>query len=67
MDREKEWLVFSPTEFKREDPYTKLLDMLNLLEDERGYRFTEEQAETLQKMITNLIDQIRSYKHHKKR
>jgi len=68
MDK-KNWLVLpqDATPIKRQDTQTKLMEMMNQLEDERGYRFTDEQAETIKKLITNLINQIKSYKNEKKR
>jgi len=43
------------------DSYTKLLDFMNEIEDGRGWRFTEEQADTLAKLVDILIEQIRAY------
>jgi hypothetical protein len=51
---------------KSRDTYAKLLDMMSVIERERGFRFTEEQADIIQQMIKNLIDQIREYKHSQK-
>jgi len=66
---DNEWLV--PPQglgtVKCNDVYAKLLEMMDQLEDERGYRFTEKQANAIQKHITALIDNIRAFKHSKKR
>jgi len=66
---DKEWLVLpkDTISIKNNDTYTKLLEMMDQLEDERGYRFTNEQADAIQELITGLIDNIRSFKHGKKR
>jgi len=66
---DKEWLVLPKDDIpiKGNDSYTKLLVMMDQLEDERGYRFTNEQADAIQELITGLIDNIRSFKHGKKR
>jgi len=67
MDRE--WLVLpkDTISIKGDDTYTKLLEMMVQLEDERGCRFTDEQADAIQQLITGLIDNIRSFKYNKKR
>jgi len=39
----------------------KLLDIINQIEDGRGWRFTDEQAETLAKLVDSLIEQMKAY------
>jgi len=34
---------------------------MNQIEDGRGWRFTDEQADTLAKLVDNLIEQVRAY------
>ena len=67
MDRD--WLVLPEdvSTIKCHDAYTKLLEIMDRLEEERGYRFTDEQADAVQKLITALIDNIRAFKNSRKR
>jgi len=66
---DKEWLVLPQdiSTIRCHDAYTKLLEVMDRLEDERGYRFTDEQADAFQKLITALIDNIRDFKNSKRR
>jgi len=41
--------------------YNKLLDIMNQIDDGRGWRFTDEQADTLAKLVDSLVEQIREY------
>jgi len=68
MNKE-DWLIIPRdiTPVKRQDPYNRLLEMMNQLEEERGYRFTDEQADAIKTLIINLIDQIKESKNDKKR
>jgi hypothetical protein len=66
MNKERIVLPKANDTIKSRDTYAKLLDMISVIERERGFRFTEEQADIIQQMIKNLIDQIREYKHSQK-
>jgi len=58
-----EWLIVPKNNFndKNTDSCNKLLDFMKEIEDGRGWRFTEEQADTLAKLVDSLIEQIRAY------
>jgi len=43
------------------EAYNKLLDIMNQIDDGRGWRFTDEQADTLAKLVDSLVEQIREY------
>jgi len=58
-----EWLIESNDNLNDKNTGTcgKLLDIVNQIDDGRGWRFTDEQAETLAKLVDSLIDQMRAY------
>lgn len=58
-----DWLILSKDNLKdkKTDANSKLLDIMNQIEDGRGWRFTEEQADTLAKLVDNLVEQVRAY------
>lgn len=58
-----EWLILPKDNLndKNTDAYNKLLDIMNQIDDGRGWRFTDEQAETLAKLVDSLIEQMRTY------
>ena len=58
-----EWLVVSEGErfqSKDVDVKAKLLDIKSQIDEGRGWRFTEEQAKTLAKLVDNLTKQIKT-------
>jgi len=58
-----EWLILSKESLRDEDPEVcdKLLDIMNQIDDGRGWRYTDEQTETLAKLVDNLIEHIRAF------
>ena len=57
-----EWLVVSGGKSlgdKELDGKAKLLDIMAQIDDGRGWRFSEEQAETLSKLVENLIKHVK--------
>jgi len=58
-----DWLILPKVNSKDKDTEacTKLTDIMNQIEDGRGWRFTDEQADTLAKLVYSLIEQIREY------
>jgi len=64
MDR-NEWLsrAHDVTQESSQDSYSRLLEMMNRLEEGDDPKFTPEQAEFFKSLITSLIDTIRSFKH----
>jgi len=60
---DNEWIVLRKDGInnKNADSHTRLLDIMNQIEDGRGWRFTDEQADTLAKLVDNLIEQVRAY------
>jgi hypothetical protein len=58
-----EWLIVPENKLndKNPDSCSKLLDFMKEIEDGRGWRFTDEQAATLAKLVDSLIEQIRAY------
>jgi len=58
-----DWLIFSKDNLndKDTDSCSKLVDIMNQIDDGRGWRFTDEQADTLAKLADNLIEQVRAY------
>jgi len=58
-----DWLILPKDNFndKNKDACNKLLDIMNQIDDGRGWRFTEEQADTLAKLVDSLIEQVRAY------
>jgi len=58
-----EWLTLpkdNPND-KNSEVCNKLLDIMNQIEDGKGWRFTDEQADTLAKLVDSLIEQVRAY------
>jgi len=58
-----EWLTLpqdNPND-KNSEVCNKLLDIMNQIEDGKGWRFTDEQADTLAKLVDSLIEQVRVY------
>lgn len=64
MDR-NEWLprTYDAAHASSQDSYSRLLEMMNRLEEGDDPKFTPEQAEFFKSLITSLIDTIRSFKH----
>jgi site-specific DNA-adenine methylase len=68
-----DWWILSKDKLndKKTDAQRKLLDIMNQIEDGRGWRFTEEQANTLAKLVDNLVKQVKAYNkkrnHNEKR
>jgi len=58
-----DWLILSKDNFKDKntDSCSKLVDIMNQIDDGRGWRFTDEQADTLAKLVDSLIEQVRAY------
>jgi len=58
-----DWLILSKDNLngKNTDACNKLLDIMNQIDEGRGWRFTDEQADTLAKLVDNLIEQVRAY------
>ena len=58
-----DWLILSKDNLndKNTDAYNKLLDIMNQIDNGRGWRFTDEQADTLAKLVDSLIEQVRTY------
>jgi hypothetical protein len=63
-----EWLskTYDSFQVSIQDPYGRLLEMMNRLEEGDDPKFTLEQAEFFKSLITGLIDTIRSLKQEKK-
>jgi hypothetical protein len=61
---EDPWLILPKpsTSDKIMDADAKLSDIINQIEDGRGWRFSDEQADTLAKLVDNLIKQMKAYK-----
>jgi len=61
-----EWLILSKDNLlngdtdSNTDACGKLLDIMNQIEDGRGWRFTSEQADILAKLVDRLIEQVRA-------
>jgi len=63
-----EWLIVPKEGLnnnKDTDINSKLIDILDQIEEGRGWRFTDEQADTLAKLVDSLIEQVRA--NNKKR
>jgi len=60
-----EWLprTLDAAHVSSQDSYSRLLEMMNRLEEGDDPKFTPEQAEFFKSLITSLIDTIRSFKH----
>jgi hypothetical protein len=59
-----EWLVVSERKSfqgKDVDVKARLSDIMSQIDEGRGWRFTDEQADTLAKLVDNLIEQVRAY------
>jgi len=58
-----EWLILPKDNLKGKDTEAcnKLLDIMNQIDEGRGWRFTDEQADTLAKLVDSLIEQVRAY------
>jgi len=61
MDRD--WIIIPHSEKKNTDSYSSLLDFMKYVESERGQRYTQEQADTLEALVKNLIETIRASKN----
>jgi hypothetical protein len=58
-----EWLVVSEEQDLNDKDFyvkVKLQDIVNQIEDGRGWRFNEEQAETLAKLVDKLVEQVKA-------
>jgi len=57
-----EWLILPRDNLKNkeDDECNKLLGIMNQIEDGRGWRFTEEQADALAKLVDSLFEQIKA-------
>jgi len=58
-----EWLNMPKENLNNQDTEecNRLLDIMNQIDEGRGWRFTEEQAETLAKLVDSLFEQIKAY------
>jgi len=58
-----EWLFLSKGNLndKNTDASNKLLDIMNQIDEGRGWRYTDEQADALAKLVDSLFEQIRAY------
>jgi len=65
MDRD--WLIIPHGEKKSTDSYSALIDFMKYVESERGQRYTQEQADTLEALVKNLIETIKASKNKEKR
>jgi len=65
---DKDWLVLvhHSAPVKTSDSFSTLLGLMNQIDSERGVRLTDEQADSIQKLIAALIDQIRASKNKRK-
>jgi len=57
-----DWLIMPQGNLNEKDngACNKLLDFMKEIEDGRGWRYTNEQANTLAKLVDSLIEQIRA-------
>jgi len=59
-----EWLIVPDEDNLKDkniDACSKLLDIMNQIDEGKGWRFTEKQADTLAKLVDSLIEQVRAY------
>jgi len=58
-----DWLFLSKDNINDKDTNAdnKLLDIMNQIDDGKGWRFSDKQAETLAKLVDSLIEQVRAY------
>jgi len=58
-----EWLILPKSDIneKSMDENCKLSEIMNQIEDGRGWRFTDEQAKTLAKLVDGLYKQVKAY------
>ena len=57
------WIIIPHSENKNADHYSTLLDFMKYVESERGQRYSQEQADTLEALVKNLIETIRASKN----
>lgn len=59
-----EWLILPQNNGNQNekgmDMNAKLLDIMNQIDDGRGWRFSETQADTLAKLVDNLVKQVKA-------
>jgi len=58
-----EWFIEPKHKLNNEnsEACSKLLDFMNQIDEGRGWRYTDAQAETLAKLVDSLFEQIRAY------
>ena len=58
-----EWLILPKDSLndKNAEVGNKLLDIMNQIDEGRGWRYTDEQADALAKLVDSLFEQIRVY------
>jgi hypothetical protein len=62
-DMKNEWLAVSEEKDLSDKDFNvkvKLHDIMNQIDDGKGWRFTEEQAETLAKLVDKLVEQVKT-------
>jgi hypothetical protein len=58
-----EWLVVAEEKVVRGEAFdinVKLQSMMNQIDEGKGWRYTEEQAETLTKLVNKLVKQVKA-------
>jgi hypothetical protein len=58
-----EWLVVAEEKVVRGEPVdinVKLQSMMSQIDEGKGWRYTEEQAETLTKLVNKLVKQVKA-------
>ena len=58
-----EWLVVAEEKIAREGPVdinVKFQSMMSQIDEGKGWRYTEEQAETLTKLVNKLVKQVKA-------
>jgi hypothetical protein len=58
-----EWLVVAEEKVVRGETFdinVKLQSMMNQIDEGKGWRYTEEQAETLTKLVNKLVKQVKA-------
>jgi len=58
-----EWLVVAEEKISRAEPVdinVKFQSMMSQIDEGKGWRYTEEQAETLTKLVNKLVKQVKA-------
>lgn len=58
----RDWIIIPQAEKKNTDAYSTLLNFMRYVDNERGQRYTQEQADTLEVLVKNLMETIRASK-----